>query len=63
MPFIDSSEGELDADKSVHFYSNGLSEEISFSGQSQNFCVCFVDMVDSTKITAETTNTEKVRKY
>ena len=63
MPFIDSSEDELDADKSVHFYSNGLSEEISFSGQSQNFCVCFVDMVDSTKITAETTNTEKVRKY
>jgi class 3 adenylate cyclase/ActR/RegA family two-component response regulator len=42
---------------------NGLTEEISFSTQSQNFCVCFVDMVDSTKITAEATNKEKVRKY
>jgi two-component system response regulator ChvI len=63
MPFIDSSKGKLDSDESVHFYLNGLSEEISFSGQTQNFCVCFVDMVDSTKITAETTNTEKVRKY
>jgi two-component system, OmpR family, response regulator ChvI len=64
MPFIESSKGELDADKSVHFYLNGLSEEISWlPGQSQNFCICFVDMVDSTKITAETTNTEKVRKY
>jgi two-component system response regulator ChvI len=63
MPFIDSSKGKLDSDESLHFYLNGLSEEISFSGQTQNFCVCFVDMVDSTKITAETTNTEKVRKY
>jgi two-component system response regulator ChvI len=63
MPFIDSSKGKLDSDESVHFYLNGLSEEISFSGQTQNFCVCFVDMVGSTKITAETTNTEKVRKY
>jgi two-component system, OmpR family, response regulator ChvI len=63
MPFIDSSKGKLDSDESVHFYLNGLSEEISFSGQTQNFCVCFVDMIGSTKITAETTNTEKVRKY
>jgi two-component system, OmpR family, response regulator ChvI len=63
MPFIDSSKGKVDSDESVHFYLNGLSEEISFSGQTQNFCVCFVDMVGSTKITAETTNTEKVRKY
>jgi two-component system response regulator ChvI len=63
MPFIDSSKGKLDSDESVHFYLNGLSEEISFSGQTQNFCVCFVDMVGSTKITAETNNTEKVRKY
>jgi two-component system, OmpR family, response regulator ChvI len=63
MPFIDSSKGKVDSDESVHFYLNGLSEEISFSGQTQNFCVCFVDMIGSTKITAETTNTEKVRKY
>jgi two-component system response regulator ChvI len=63
MPFIDSSKGELGTDEPVNFYLNGLTEEISFSSQSQNFCVCFVDMVDSTKITAEATNKEKVRKY
>jgi two-component system response regulator ChvI len=63
MPFIDSSKGELGTDEPVNFYLNGLTEEISFSTQSQNFCVCFVDMVDSTKITAEATNKEKVRKY
>jgi two-component system response regulator ChvI len=63
MPFIDSSNGELGTGEPVNFYLNGLTEEISFSTQSQNFCVCFVDMVDSTKITAEATNKEKVRKY
>jgi class 3 adenylate cyclase/CheY-like chemotaxis protein len=63
MPFIDSSKGELGTGEPVNFYLNGLTEEISFSTQSQNFCVCFVDMVDSTKITAEATNKEKVRKY
>ncbi len=28
-------------------------EEISFSGERQNFCICFIDMIDSTKISAE----------
>lgn len=38
-------------------------EEIHFSGHSRNYCVLFVDMVDSTKITAEISDAEKVRKY
>ena len=38
-------------------------EEIHFSSRSQNYCVLFVDMVDSTKITAEISDAEKVRKY
>ena len=38
-------------------------EEIHFSGHSQNYCVFFVDMVNSTKITAEISDAEKVRKY
>ena len=38
-------------------------QEVSFSGHSQNYCVCFVDMVDSTKITAEIDDAEKIRKY
>ncbi len=38
-------------------------EEIHFSGHSQSYCVLFVDMVDSTKTTAEISDAEKVRKY
>ena len=37
-------------------------DEISFVG-AQNCCVCFVDMVDSTRITSGINNPEKVRKY
>jgi two-component system, OmpR family, response regulator ChvI len=36
--------------------------EISFIG-AQNCCVCYVDMVDSTRITSSINNPEKVRKY
>ena len=37
-------------------------EEVSFI-RSQNCCVCFVDIVDSTRITSSINNPEKVRKY
>ena len=36
--------------------------EISFVG-AQICCVCFVDIVDSTRITSSINNPEKVRKY
>src|SRR5919108_404487 len=39
------------------------SEEICFLAHSQNYCVCFVDMVNSTKITAEISDRQKVRQY
>jgi two-component system, OmpR family, response regulator ChvI len=39
------------------------SEEISFLDRSLNCCVCFVDMVNSTKITAEISNSQKIRQY
>ena len=39
------------------------SEEISFLARSQNYCVCFADMVNSTKITAEISDHQKVRQY
>jgi two-component system, OmpR family, response regulator ChvI len=39
------------------------SEEICFLAHSQNCCVCFVDMVNSTKITAEISDHQKVRQY
>ena len=40
-----------------------LVEEITFLDRSQNYCVCFVDMVNSTKITAEISDHLKVRQY
>src|SRR6266508_3988084 len=38
-------------------------EEISFFDRSLNCCVCFVDMVNSTKITAEIYDHQKIRQY
>jgi hypothetical protein len=38
-------------------------EEISFSRKSQNYCVCFVSMVDSIEITFEIKDAEKIRRY
>jgi two-component system, OmpR family, response regulator ChvI len=41
-----------------------LVEEISFTGSSQNCCVSFIDIVDSTRITTtEINDAEKIRKY
>jgi two-component system, OmpR family, response regulator ChvI len=39
------------------------SEEICFLPNSQNYCVCFVDMVDSTSITAKISDHQKIRQY
>ena len=39
------------------------SEEICFLPNSQNYCVCFVDMVDSTSITATISDHQKIRQY
>jgi two-component system response regulator ChvI len=38
-------------------------EEISFSGNSENYCVSFIDMVNSTNITAQISHAEKIRRY
>ena len=40
-----------------------MAEEIQFTGNSHNCCVCFVDVVDSTRITVEITNAEKIKRY
>jgi class 3 adenylate cyclase len=38
-------------------------EEISFSGQVQNYCVCFIDLVGSTKISADLSPSQLSRYY
>jgi hypothetical protein len=41
-----------------------VAEEISFIGGSQNCCVCFIDIVDSTRITTvEIVDSEKIKTY
>jgi len=38
-------------------------DEIKFSDQSDSYCVCIIDMVNSTSITAQMNNAEDVKKY
>jgi class 3 adenylate cyclase len=38
-------------------------KEISFSGEVQNYCVCFIDIIGSTKIASELTPTQLSRYY
>ncbi len=41
-----------------------VAEEISFTGDSQNCCICFIDIVDSTRITTvEITNPQEIKRY
>ena len=40
-----------------------MAEEISFTGDSQSCCVCFIDIVDSTINTVEITNPQKIKTY
>jgi two-component system response regulator ChvI len=45
------------------FHSNiAIGEEVCFL-RSQNCCVCYVDMVNSTEVTADINEPEKLRKY
>ena len=41
---------------------NSDEEEIKFSKQSESYCVCIIDIVNSTKVTANM-NSEDVRNY
>src|ERR687892_1045795 len=38
-------------------------EEISFSGEVQNYCVCFIDIIGSTKISSDLTPNQLSRYY
>jgi two-component system, OmpR family, response regulator ChvI len=51
----------LGTDDSLSMFD--LEEEISFLARSQNYCVCFVDMVNSTKIIAEISDRPKIGQY
>src|SRR5919109_1180820 len=61
-PLEDPSDNWRADDDSLSIFDLA-SEEICFLAHSQNYCVCFVDMVNSTKITAEISDRKKVRQY
>jgi two-component system, OmpR family, response regulator ChvI len=47
----------------IDYPNNDNKEEVSFSGDSQNYCVCFVNMLESKEITREIANNNRIRKY
>jgi class 3 adenylate cyclase/CheY-like chemotaxis protein len=53
--------GGLGVNDSVSIFD--LAEEISFHHRSMNCCIGFVDLVDSTKATAEISDRHKIRRY
>jgi two-component system response regulator ChvI len=62
MRSTENASDELEDEHSLAVYDLA-SEEICFLPNSQNYCVCFVDMVDSTGITAEISDHQKIRQY
>src|ERR671917_2175423 len=58
----DTPSDNLEDEHPAAVYDLG-SEEICFLPNSQNYCVCIVDMVDSTGITAKISDHQKIRQY
>jgi two-component system, OmpR family, response regulator ChvI len=50
-------------DKDYHLSIFDPEKEISFLDLSMNCCVCFVEMINSTEITAEISNRQKIGQY
>ena len=62
MRSLEKPADDLEDEHSLAVYDLA-SEEICFLPNSQNYCVCFVDMVDSTSITAKISDHQKIREY
>jgi two-component system, OmpR family, response regulator ChvI len=62
MRSLENPQDDLEDEDSLAAYDLA-SEEICFLPNSQNYCVCFVDMVDSTSITAKISDHQKIRQY
>jgi CheY-like chemotaxis protein/class 3 adenylate cyclase len=62
MRSLDNPSDDLEDGHSPAIYDLA-SEEICFLPNSQNYCVCIVDIVDSTSITAKISDHQKIRQY
>ncbi len=58
----DNPSDDLEDEHSPAVYGLGY-EEICFLPDSQNYCVCLVDIVDSTGTTAKISDHQKIRQY
>ncbi len=38
-------------------------DQITFINYTYSYCICFIDIVNSTLVTKELTNSEKIRRY
>ena len=62
MRYLKNPLGNLEDEDSLPSF-NLSSEEICFLPKSQNYCVCFVDMVDSTKVISQIYAHQKIGRY
>jgi two-component system, OmpR family, response regulator ChvI len=62
MRSLEDPPDDLEDEDSLFVYDLA-SEEICFLPNSQNYCVCIVDMVNSTSITAKISDHQKIRQY
>jgi two-component system response regulator ChvI len=62
MRYLDTPPDDLEDEHYLAVHDLAF-EEICFLPNSQNYCVCFVDMVDSTSITAKISDHQKIRQY
>jgi class 3 adenylate cyclase len=53
----------LEADGDYYLSNFDLAKEISFLDRSVNCCIGFIDMVSSTKVTADISDRQKIRQY
>ena len=40
-----------------------ITHQITFINYTYSYCICFIDIVNSTLVTKELTNSEKIRRY
>jgi two-component system, OmpR family, response regulator ChvI len=57
------NQSEITSGKGLHKSSATTSEEIKFAGHSKNYCICIIDIVNSTQVIAKMTNSTDIRKY
>ena len=47
----------------LKLHDQNISDQITFINYTYSYCICFIDIVNSTLVTKELTNSEKIRRY